>query len=77
MLEAAGCIKTWFVLNGKRYNRKPYEGGWDPGTGRCADCAAKIGQYHHFGCDVERCPICGGQMLGCECLINAKEYYDA
>ena len=23
----------------------------------CHDCNAGAGQYHHWGCDVERCPI--------------------
>jgi hypothetical protein len=29
----------------------------------CGDCACGVGQYHHVGCDTERCPICGGQAL--------------
>jgi len=74
MLEVDGCIKTWFVIDGKRYDRQPYAGGYDPGTGRCGDCGAKIGHYHHPGCDVERCPVCHNQMIGCACLENAAEY---
>lgn len=37
---------------------------------RCGDCGAKIGYYHHYGCDIEKCPICGGQFLSCDCLEN-------
>lgn len=33
----------------------------------CHDCAAKVGHYHHAGCDWEQCPNCGGQLLSCEC----------
>lgn len=30
---------------------------------RCPDCGAKAGGFHHFGCDIENCPVCHGQML--------------
>lgn len=30
---------------------------------RCPDCRAKAGGLHHFGCDIENCPVCHGQML--------------
>jgi len=36
---------------------------------RCHDCgiANKPGNIHHFGCDIERCPKCGGQFAFCNC----------
>lgn len=33
----------------------------------CHDCAARIGEFHVPNCDVEECPNCKGQMLGCGC----------
>ena len=41
---------------------------FDESGGRCHDCAIKHGGCHHPGCDVERCPKCGLQLIGCGCL---------
>ena len=36
---------------------------------RCHDCGIenKIGNVHHWGCDMERCPKCRQQLIGCDC----------
>lgn len=38
--------------------------------GRCHDCGISLrrGNYHHFGCDMENCPKCGGQLISCGCF---------
>jgi hypothetical protein len=72
MLVADGCTICLLVLkDGRRVKPRKYEGGWDSGTGRCRDCGAKVGHYHHPGCDLERCPVCGQQALCCEHLEDA------
>lgn len=39
---------------------------------RCHDCGVKVGGYHHPGCDMERCPRCKGQLIGCRCGMDER-----
>ncbi len=42
----------------------------------CHDCGAKEGQLHQLGCDMEKCPFCGGQLISCDCLYKMLDLYD-
>jgi hypothetical protein len=72
MLTAPGCTNNRIV------KFKPKRGIGNPaimttievkGDEPCHDCNAKPAHKHHPGCDMERCPKCGGQLISCRCPI--------
>ena len=43
----------------------------------CHDCLCEEGRLHERGCDMERCPFCGGQLISCGCCYTKLGYgYD-
>lgn len=51
----------------------------DMPDGKCPDCGAHNGRFHHFGCHQEVCPICGKQIISCGCdieIVKIEKYND-
>lgn len=40
----------------------------------CGDCGCAEGEFHSPGCDMERCPFCGGQLISCDCHLKHFGY---
>ena len=67
---------TTYTIGGKEYPRIRYgeePEDWGAEKGPCHDCAVVKGQFHVLGCDVERCPVCGGQVISCGCPYDGDE----
>lgn len=60
------CLYDVIMVDEIYYERSRHHFGEQ--TGRCGDCQIKHGQVHHPGCDVERCPQCGRQLISCGCF---------
>lgn len=73
MKIADGCTYESVHIHGQDYERVKVgaQGDFLEGAepwARCEDCNALVGHYHHTGCDNERCPVCGRQLITCEIL---------
>lgn len=78
-LEAAQSI-TSYRIEGVAYPRIAFgdeDADCGAGEGPCHDCLATKGQLHDPGCDVERCPKCGGQAICCECIYDETDRPEA
>ena len=71
MLEVDSCVVEAFHRGPERFplirfgdERPRWRGA------RCGDCNAKRGGLHHLGCDIARCPDCGGQQISCGCVFD-------
>ncbi|MEK6873207.1 MAG: hypothetical protein AABW90_04355 [Nanoarchaeota archaeon] len=68
--EENSCIYHYIKLDdGKIYPRNNTCFGREE---TCHDCNIlnKEGNYHHFGCDMEICPLCKKQLISCNCIIE-------
>ena len=78
MSKVKGCYDTPVIINGKKHKRIKVGDKRDSldtlkPDGRCGDCGAKTGHFHHRGCDLENCPGCGNNFSCCVC---GQDYAD-
>jgi hypothetical protein len=80
---AQGCSgkKYLVAFSNKTGNIKSWLRNADYGDNneRCATCGRvnKPGNIHHFGCDIERCPVCHCQLISCECFDGLDLYVNS
>jgi hypothetical protein len=81
MNGADGCVKMPVKTIDGDLDPIPYgsETGYTrpPEGHRCHDCDALPGHYHHPGCDMEECPRCHKQLIGCDCEPVEEESSEA
>jgi hypothetical protein len=73
--RAAQQLRT-YSLNGRAFPRIPYgteQDDWGADKHACHDCRVVRGELHVPGCNGEECPLCGGQLLSCDCEFDALE----
>lgn len=61
-------MKKYIVSNNDEYiEREKFVELDILGQYSCGDCGAEDNEYHEMNCDLESCPICGLQLLTCDC----------
>lgn len=67
--EENNCGYQYIKLNGNIYQRN---NTYFDSREICHSCNIlnKEGNYHHFGCDMEKCPRCKKQLISCNCFIE-------
>jgi hypothetical protein len=72
MTTSNSCTVDAFHVEGRPVEMIAY--GAEPGGHafrlRCGDCGVARGGHHHPGCDMQRCPLCRGQMMTCDCRFD-------
>ena len=69
-----GCKTRTITYKNKSYKRIKVGDTGDKYEGKekaiCKSCNAHFGRWHHYGCEIEVCPVCGKQFSICEHGIN-------
>ncbi|KKM93640.1 hypothetical protein LCGC14_1206270 [marine sediment metagenome] len=64
--KTESCLLDVIQIDDVFYHRSTFH--FQEPSGRCLHCGIVHGKVHHFGCDVEQCPKCGLQVIGCGCV---------
>ena len=70
MTTTASCSVTAFHRDGVHIPLNPYGHGRRRSRESCGDCGVAHGGWHHPGCDLQRCPVCRGQLISCGCRFD-------
>lgn len=79
MTTAVSCTVDALHREGRRVEMisHGHEPGWQNSTlATCGDCGVSRGGWHHPGCDLQRCPVCSGQLLSCGCRFDEDDVDD-
>jgi hypothetical protein len=74
-IEAAQLEST-YAIAGRPVHRVRYgseKDDWGAKDRACGDCGVIKGQFHVAGCDIERCALCDGQVISCDCPYDNDE----
>jgi hypothetical protein len=76
MTTADSCTLEALHQHGRRYPLARFgeESGWRGRAERCGDCGVAKGGLHHPGCDLQDCPVYGGQLLSCGCGFDEEGF---
>lgn len=74
MTTGASCTVDAFHLGGIRVPLAPHRPPGRTASRRCGDCGVSAGGFHHPGCDLQRCPRCGGQLVSCDCRFDEDAF---
>jgi hypothetical protein len=74
MATAVSCTIDALHQRGRHYDMVRFGDERHPiGGPRCGDCGAARGGWHHVGCDLQECPVCGGQLITCGCRFDEDD----
>jgi len=72
--------KKTIILDGQIYKRIPFGSPLEGLSidsnliSPCHDCSVITSQIHLLGCDMERCPRCGRQLISCSCQSDDNSF---